>query len=56
MYLYQAMNRSRNKTPTINRVGVMNQVNRTMSGVQSGMRRLGNMPSTGKQNSTVYEK
>ena len=49
MYLYQAMNRARNKTPTINRVGLMNQVNRTMSGVQSGMRRIGNMPTTSKE-------
>lgn len=49
MYLYQAMNRARSRMPTINRVGIMNQVNRTLSGSQSGMRRLGNMASTGRQ-------
>jgi hypothetical protein len=49
MYLYQAMNRARSRMPSINRVGIMNQVNRTLSGVQSGMRRIGNMASTGKQ-------
>ena len=49
MYLHQAMNRARNKTPTINRVGLMNQVNRTMSGKQASMRRIGNMPTTNKE-------
>ena len=48
MYLHQAMSRMRSKLPTINRVGMMNQVNRTLSGVQSGIKRIGNMASQGK--------
>ena len=49
MYLHQAMNRARNKTPTINRMGHMNQVDKTMSGKLSEVKRIGNMPSMGKQ-------
>jgi hypothetical protein len=56
MYLYQAMNRSRNKTPSINRVGMMNQVNRTLSGKQSGMRRVGNMASSAQQHGSYMKK
>ena len=49
MYLHQAMNRARGKTPTINRMGHMNQVSKTMSGKLSEVKRIGNMPSMGKQ-------
>ena len=52
MYLYQAMNQARSKVPSINRVGMMNQVNRTLSGKQAGFRRIGNMASIGNQGGT----
>lgn len=48
MYLHQAMSSMRSKVPTINRIGVMNQVNRTLSGAQSGLKRIGNVASQGK--------
>lgn len=48
MYLHQAMSQMRSKVPTINRLGMMNQVNRTLSGTQSGLKRIGNMPNQSK--------
>ena len=48
MYLHQAMNRSRDKMPSINRVGLMNQVNKTMAGKLSEVKRIGNMKAVGK--------
>ena len=53
MYLHQAMSsRLKNKVPQINRMGTMSQVNRTLSGTQAGLKRLGNMPSQSKYSGT----
>jgi hypothetical protein len=49
MYLHQAMSQMRSKVPTINRIGAMNQVNRKLLGAQSGLKRIGNIASQGRQ-------
>ena len=38
----------RSKAPQHNRIGVMNHVNRTLSGKQTGYKRIGNVMSQGK--------
>ena len=43
MYLHETMNKPRSSPPVVARLGQMNKVNRTLSGVVMGSKRIGNV-------------
>ena len=56
MYLHQAMSKAKSKVPQMNRMGKMGQVDRTLSGAQAGLKKMGNVSSQGKYSSVYMDK